>query len=424
VTKLEVDSRGRVLQTLGHEDPVQGRDIQLTIDLDVQELTEESLARGLEAARQAWDRDQLKHFIAPAGAVVVQDPRDGSVLAMASNPTFDPSSFVNGIEPGVFKQLQDPAGHFPLNNRAIQGLYAPGSTFKLVTAMAGLRTGLIGAHTTIDDKGELRVGNRTFRNAGRKVWGKVDVTRALSVSSDVFFYDLGYKFWLQKDRYPDGIQKVAREMGLGQRSDILLPSEREGRVPDPATRKRLHEKFPKAFPFGDWFGGDNVNLAIGQGEMVITPLQLANLYSTFANGGSLYRPRLAARSLDQAGEAVEDLGPVKRRLVDIPPNVRDPVLAGLRGVISNDEGTAHLAFGGFSGMSVAGKTGTAQVLGKQDTAVFAAFAPVEAPRYTVAVVMEEGGFGGETAAPVARRILSGLAGQPPGEITLGGGVVD
>ena len=408
-----------MLRTLGQADPEQGYDVQLTIDLDVQRLTEESLAQGLDVARRAWDRDQLKHFVAPAGAVVVLDPRDGSVLAMASNPTYDPAQFVNGISSQVFASLQDPAGHFPLTNRAIQGQYAPGSTFKLITAVAGLRSGLITQHTSIDDVGSLRVGNRTFRNAGKKAWGRVDLPRAITVSSDVYFYKLGWDFWQARSKYGDEIQKVAREMGLGVPTGIALPSEVRGRVPDPDVRKRLHDANPKAWPNGKWFGGDNVNLAVGQGETVVTPIQLATAYATFANGGTVYQPRLAARALRQSGQTAINVDPVAVRHIDLSPDVRDPILAGMRGVIAAGEGTAANAFAGFSAMAVAGKTGTAQVLGKQDTAVFVAVAPVQAPRYVVSVFMEEAGFGGETAAPVARRILSGLAGQPPGPITLG-----
>ncbi|MDQ1446412.1 MAG: penicillin-binding protein 2, partial [Acidimicrobiaceae bacterium] len=143
LTKLEVDSRGKVLQTLDSQPPEQGKDVQLTMDLDVQRLTEESLAQGIEAARHATDKEAKKNFLAPAGAAVVLDPRDGSVLAMASFPTFTPGDFVNGIKPDVFAALNEPASHYPLNNRALSGQYAPGSTFKLITALAGLKDGLL-----------------------------------------------------------------------------------------------------------------------------------------------------------------------------------------------------------------------------------------------------------------------------------------
>lgn len=429
VTKLEVDARGRVLRRLGHRDAKQGDDVQLTLDLDVQRLTEDALARGLEAARGHWDRDGKKYFVAPAGAAVVLDPRDGSVLAMASYPGYDPTAFIDGIHPDEFRALQDPESHYPLNNRAIQGLYAPGSTFKIVTALAALRSGLISSATTIEDTGSVRIGDRTFRNAGRKAWGRVNLPGALAVSSDVYFYKLGSELW---NRYDDldgsgcerkggrncAIQRVALDLGLGAKSGIALPSEAHGRVSDPRIRASLHRANPRGWPFGTWHGGDNVNLAIGQGEMVATPLQMAMMLSTVGNGGTLYRPNLAARALDQLGKVTAQILPDVTRKVEIPEHIRQSILSGLRGAVINNRGTAHAAFAGFGAFAVAGKTGTAQVFGKQDTAIFVGMAPVQSPRYVVAVVLEEAGFGGETAAPVARRIFGGLAGEPPGPITL------
>ncbi|MBV8296594.1 MAG: hypothetical protein JO085_07155, partial [Acidimicrobiia bacterium] len=171
VERLEVDSKGRVLGSLGTTPAVQGHDVQLTIDLDVQKLAEDSLQQGLVAARSSYDKSQAKHFVAPAGSVVVTDPRDGSVLALASNPTYDPSIFVNGIKPELFAQLNDPASGFPLTNRAIQGQYAPGSTFKLATSMAALSSGMIDTKYTVDDGGSIRIGNRVFKNAGGEANG-------------------------------------------------------------------------------------------------------------------------------------------------------------------------------------------------------------------------------------------------------------
>src|SRR5437660_5993663 len=215
VERLEVDSKGRVLRSLGTDAPVQGHDVQLTLDLDVEKLAEDSLQQGLQAARGSYDKQQAKHFIAPAGAVVVMDPRDGSILALASNPTYDPSVFVNGIKPEVFAALNDPNSHYPLTNRAIQGQYAPGSTFKLVTALAALTKGLINPSTTVADAGKIKIGNRIFKNAGGEVNGYVNIVKALTVSSDVFFYTLGNQFWNTRDRYGDAIQEMAHELGPG-----------------------------------------------------------------------------------------------------------------------------------------------------------------------------------------------------------------
>lgn len=418
VTKLEVDSKGRRLRTLGQVAPVQGDDVQLTIDLDIQRLAEESLAQGLEAARKQWDRDQDKLFAATAGSVVVLDPNDGSVVAMASNPTYDPGAFIDGISRPAFAALQDPANHYPLNNRAIQGLYAPGSTFKIVTALAALRAGMIEPNTTILDEGKIRIGNRTFKNAGSKPWGRVDLVRALAVSSDVYFYKLGFQFWTERDRFGDGIQETATQLGFGEKTGINLPSEAGGRVPTPESRRELHEKYPKAWPNGDWFGGDNVNLSIGQGETVSTPLQLASAYAAVANGGTLYQPRLAAQTLRPDGDLSEDLAPRALRRIELPAEDRNPIMAGLRGAVADGEGTAAAAFSGFRAMPAAGKTGTAQVFGKQDTAIFVGLAPHPETKYVISVVLEEGGFGGQSAAPVARRIFAGLAGEPPEPIRI------
>src|SRR5439155_10201181 len=178
-----------------------------------------------------------RNYAAPAGAVVVLDPRDGSVLAMASYPTYDPRQFINGISTEAYAVLNDPANHFPLTDRATQGQYAPGSTFKLITATAGLRTGLIAPNTTIVDSGSLRVGNATFRNAGGAHHGALAVSRALTVSSDVFFYNLGNWFWQQRARYGDAIQAAARDYGYGSVTGIPLPAEQDGRVPTPELRQ-------------------------------------------------------------------------------------------------------------------------------------------------------------------------------------------
>jgi penicillin-binding protein 2 len=426
---LQVNSAGKAIgPPIRETAPVQGSDLMLTVDIDIQKAAEDSLAQGLQAAQRLRDNEERKEFVAPAGAVVVLDPRDGSVLAMASHPTFNPADFVNGIRPELFQVLQDPGNHSPLNNRAIQGLYSPGSTFKLMTAIAAMEQGLIDARTTVLDGGSYRLRNCRgdtciFRNAGGIAHGKVNLTRGLTVSSDVFFYQLGAAFWTQRSQHGDAMQDVARKLGFGTPTGIPLPSEAKGRVPDPATRRRLHEANPTAFPNGDWRTGDNINLAIGQGEMAVTPLQLATAYGTFANGGTVFRPRVVAKVVDQKRRILREVEPIAERKVALSPAIRDAIVAGLRGVVSG-EGTAAGAFAGFplNRLSVAGKTGTSQVAKKQDTALFVAFAPVENPQYVVAVVMEEAGFGGSVAAPVARRILQKIAGTEESPIAIVGGV--
>jgi penicillin-binding protein 2 len=414
IEELEVDAAGRVLRTLNARPPVPGHDVKLTLDINVQRMVETALAEGLDAARRTTDREFKKHFIAPAGAAVVLDPRDGSVLAMASHPTYDPSIYVEGsVE--EFARMQDPALHAPLNDRASEGLYAPGSTFKLITSLAGMTRGLISANTTVDDKGSVKIGNVVFRNAGTTPHGRVSLARALTVSSDVYYYTLGERFWEGRGRYGETpIQDMARELGMG---------EGIGRVSSAEVRKRLHEANPEAFRETSWYAGDNANLAIGQGELAVTPLQLANAYATFANGGTLWAPRLGTEIVDAEGKKVRDVTPRAVRRLDLSPAIRNPILAGLKGVVNDPKGTAHGAFLGFphDRMPLAGKTGTAEVANKQDSAIFAAFGPADDPQFQVTVLLEEAGFGADAAAPVVRRIIDALIGEPLKPIARAGG---
>ena len=415
IDKLEVDSSGRVQRTLGTQPAVQGHDVRLSIDIDVQRLAEQSLAQGIDLARKSTDFYSGKPFLAPGGSAVVLDPRDGSVLAMASNPTYDPNEFVNGISSVRFAELNDPANHYPLNNRAIQGLYAPGSTFKLATSMAALKDGLITPRDTFNDTGSYTITGeqpKTVTNARGARNGLVNVTQAITVSSDVFFDWLGQRFWDGRGKYGTAaIQDVARSLGMGDYTDVDLPFEADGRVADPAGRERLHKDNPEAYPYPDWYTGDNVNVAIGQGDTVITPLQLANAYATFVNGGTVYAPHVGLDVLDQNGQQIRAVEPKVVRHTDLPPSVRDPLQAGFKGVVADPNGTASGAFAGFplSAFPVAGKTGTAEVSGKQDTSLFTAYAPADNAKYVVTVVLEQAGLGASAAAPVARHIMEGLA---------------
>jgi len=416
VEKLQVDSRDRVLRSLGKQPGVPGHDVQLTIDIDVQVLAEESLLQALKTAQDTWDPNQLKRFIAPAGSVVVEDPRDGAILALASYPTYNPTEFVNGISTDQFARLNDPANHYPLNNRALQGLYAPGSTFKLVTSLAALGQQVISPRDFINDTGAIAVGDppTIFRNAFGTAHGQVNLARALRVSSDVYYYRLGEKLDTPRKPYP--LQEEARALGLGRLTNIELPFEAEGRVPDPEAKQKLHESNPDAFPFGEWFTGDNINLSVGQGDLVVTPLQLTNAYATFANGGTLWAPHVGGGIRDVVTNQATTIEGKAQSKVEFNAAHRDAIMQGLLGVVANtDEGTAAAAFAGFplSRFAVAGKTGTAEVPPKQDTALFVGFGPVESPRFVVAAVLEEAGLGSSAAAPVVRRIFDGLVGNPP-----------
>ena len=419
--QLEVNATGEVVGVLGETPPVAGDNLRLTIDLDLQRQLDTQLARQIATLHHAPDPKTGHAYPAPSGAAVVLDPRDGSVLALSSYPTYDPSVWVGGISQATYQRLTSPANHDPLLDRAIAGLYAPGSTFKLATATAALDNGLIGPDTIIDDPGSFTIpgcagpGACVFHNSEGEVLGPLDVVRALSASDDVFFYTLGDRFWTQRDRYgPEPIQQAAHAYGLGVRTGIALPGEAAGRIDSPSVRARLHARDPTTFPEGGWYPGDNVELAFGQGGTVITPLQLATAYATFANGGTRWKPRLATAATTPAGKQLAAFPAKTAAHVSLPPAVRDPLLAGFVGAVQQPGGTAATTFAGFpfDRLPVAGKTGTASVIGQEPTAWFACFAPVPAPRYAIAVTIDQAGFGASAAAPVARALLQYLLGHP------------
>jgi penicillin-binding protein 2 len=341
---------------------------------------------------------------------------------MASFPTFNPADFVGGISTPQYQALTAPEAHNPLTDRAIAGQYSPGSTFKLATAVAALNTRIVDPRSTINDTGRYQVrpcaGDRcVFRNANEEAHGLVNMSRALTVSSDVYFYKLGDDFWRGKDTYGfNAIQDTATVLGLGKKTGIGLLGELGGRVPTPDSRKALHDKNPRLFPNGEWRTGDNINLSIGQGELVVTPLQLAQAYATFAMNGRSYVPRVASEALEVTTKGPKVAKVFPPQAVEGPtisPDVKGPIEAGLRGVATDPKGTAYNAFAGFpfGVLPIAGKTGTAQVRGKQDTALFAAYAPIGDPQWCVAVILEEAGFGGAVAAPVARHIFDAVLGR-------------
>jgi penicillin-binding protein 2 len=232
----------------------------------------------------------------------------------------------------------------------------------------------------------------------------------LTVSSDVYFYQLGGQFWTDRSAYGDQIQETAKDLGFDAETGIPLPGEQKGFVLTPGDKAQRHEQNPTAFPYGDWFTGDNVQLAIGQNEVAVTPLQLANSYSVLANGGTLYAPNIVIKTTrGGTQDVVRTIEPRVLHQVTLPPEFRDSIMQGLNGAVNSSEGTAFGAFRSFPGFQVAGKTGTAQVQGKQDTALFVGIAPSDAPHYVGVAVLEESGFGATAAAPVIRRVFQALA---------------
>jgi penicillin-binding protein 2 len=438
IRRVEIDSDGKVVREVSYQRPVAGNDVQLTIDLDVQEVTETKLAAQLAEARNTYTSD-YRLARAPAGSAIVLDPNTGNVIAMASYPTYDPSEFVNGISTDRYQQLTGgEAVDNPLVNRAIEGLYAPGSTFKVVTATAGMKAGIITAGTPVYDQGFIEIGGREFTNAKRQQHGSVQLSSSLTVSSDVYYYLIGAEFWNNRDAHGDGIQNTARDFGFGAPSGIQLPGELAGVIPDPAWKRQLFEAMtPEEQANGDpnWYTGNSVNLSIGQGDMLATPLQMANSYAALVDAGTIHRPNLVLRVLkpkavepdvdpatlgkDGCDPAADDC-PIVRTVdngilkqFDLPPSIAGPIEQGLEGVAANANGTAYQLFQDFdlAAWPVLAKTGTAEVQGKADNSLFVAVGPGDDPQYVAAVVLEEAGFGAEVAGPVVKTIFEHVSGQ-------------
>jgi penicillin-binding protein 2 len=429
-SKIEVGVNGNVIGTLKTTQPRIGDSVVLNIDGGLQKALDGILKSDILHDRTVPDPRSGILPQAINGAAVVLDVNNGAVLAMSSYPSYNLSSFVNGLSDTQFHHLLA-VGAF--NNYAIQGLYTPGSTFKMISATAEMQTGILSPDYTIDDTGSFRVpGCKSnprgcvFHDDETTGNGDVDLVSALTKSSDYYFYNLGYLFWSQQARYGQTpIQNVAREYGLDQYTDIDLPDEVEGRVDSPEVRKELHAEAPKAFPNVSWYTGDNIEMAFGQGTTALTPIALANAYATFANGGTRYAPEVAAAIVNAHGQTIVRYGPRVLGHVSLPPRVRNPILEGLEGVVMSPEGTAYLPFKdnidfSLSTFPIAGKTGTATNggIGIEPNSWFVGFGPTTHPKYVVLCVIDEGGYGADAAAPVVARTFNYLVAHPIGPLKL------
>ena len=432
---VTVDKFNNILEVNEEVPAKAGSDVQLTINIDLQALAEQELERGLNLARQQptkFEEEGVVIFNAPAGAMVVLDPRNGSILAMASYPTFDPELFVSGISQDDFDELTDPGNFLPLLNRTIQGQYPPGSTFKPFTAYAALDTGLIGSRGILGidsmfyDEGIFSIpncegGTCQFQNAGEAAYGDVDLRLALTYSSDVYFYNLAASFDILPGFDLESVQVAAESFGYGVRTGVTLANEGSGRIPTPESRREAYRQNPDAFLTGQWLTGDSLNTSIGQGDVLATPLQIANAYSALVNGGTLYAPNLGKKVLNPiSGDIEVEFSPRILKEIYFPEIFSDPILEGLAGVTTwrsdiGTEGTAYTAFKDFphEDWPVSGKTGTSekQVEGQliADYGLFVGWGPNPEPEYVAVVVLEEAGFGGQVAAPVVRRYFERIA---------------
>jgi penicillin-binding protein 2 len=395
-TRIQVDASGT---------PTGGR-------LSVQEpRTGNNLRLSLDSKLQATAESAVGSFGLPGGFVAM-DVDTGEILALGSVPTFDPSVFSRPVIPqsvadSIFNGTDGTEA--PIFNRAIQGGYPTGSTFKLITATGALEEGLITPDEIVSDGGSIKVGGVEFENAGGAINGAIDLHTALQVSSDVYFYLIG----LEDGAEGDTIQKWAKNLGMGSATGIDLPAEADGLVPTPEWRNQLYRDGLTDRP---WSVGDNINLSVGQGDLQASPLQLAVAYAAVANGGEIVRPHVGLQVEDPAGRVIQEVDPAPRRQVDIDPGNAKAILDGLNAAAMEPSGTSYPIFGGFP-VPIAGKTGTAERgAAVEDQSWYAALAPYPNPEIVVVATIERGGFGADAAAPAVKQILTQYFDIKPSEI--------
>jgi len=444
-----VNARGRVIGSLEEQLPQPGADVMLTIDLEVQRFTEDALAEGIAVAQRLTDQGTGPRrggtFKAPAGAALVMDPRNGEILALASFPTYDPQAFVGRVTQEYWDWLDAEENHQPLFNRVVQASYPPGSVFKPISAAAALEGGYASMTSRFSCARRWEWGGTVFRNWRVKDMPNMNLAESLADSCDTVYYELARRMWTDEDKRSENgkvpyehLTDQAKAWGLGTETGIDLPGEKAGRVPGRVWKKAFHDRQKNTYclqarqsPEGSdqrrlyedlcengdrWRGGDSVNLSIGQGDALTTPLQVTDMFAAIANGGTRWRPHVTKALIKPDGTR-EDVAPEWVGKLPVRREYLDYIDQGLRGVTA-ENGTAGSVFADFP-IKVAGKTGTAELKPKQPFAWFTAYGPVDAPRYVVTVLIEQGGSGSQSAAPVVRKIFEGLFGQDQREIQAG-----
>lgn len=379
--QVEVDVTGRAMQVIGKKDPVPGENLVLTIDSRIQKAADQALDEQLK-----YLQEKTAHKNAQAAAVVVMNPKTGEILAMASRPTFDPNWFAGGgISDVNWKKISENKFN-PLNNRVIAGQYAPGSLYKIVSGAAALELGKTNPYEEIFCGGRHRIYDAwCWETTGH---GNENFVEALADSCDIYFYEMGLRLGI------DNIEKYSRMWGLGKHTGINLPGEAAGLVPSREWKlQNLNE---------EWYEVENLYVAIGQGFHMYTPLQMVNVISAVANGGILHKPLLVSQIVGPNGEVKQQFGSEEIGKVPMSPLTLSLLREGLRKVAT--DGTAGGVFENFP-VPVAGKTGTAENPPYDDFALFAGYAPFDDPTIAVVVVVEQGGHGGSSAAPIARKVM-------------------
>jgi penicillin-binding protein 2 len=406
----EVDASGepRGRAPVSTELPRQGNDVRTTIDSTVQRALQNALARYADTLGSG------------RAAGVALHPETGEVLAMASHPTFDPQVFVDRREREIARLYRNEDN--PLLNRATQGTYPAGSTFKVVTASAALRQGVITPSSTLESSSVIKLYDQDFQNFRKQSHGWVALPTALEVSSDTFFYQVGDVFYRADD---SPLQDESRRFGFGSETGVDLPSEATGIVPDPAWKKQNFKGSQYTDFQRSWVPGDTIQLTVGQGFFTSTPLQLASAYAALANGGELMTPSIGRDLLEPSGRVIQRLS---QGLPSVDLRISGDGLAAIRDGLylasNGSEGTATGVFGGLPQEArVAGKTGTAETPPNPDHSWFVGYAPADDPEIVVAVIVENAGTGGSAAAPVVCETVTAALDVPPDECGTGSGSV-
>ena len=411
--KIEVDASGRPKnpgQSVGGRLAQPGDNLVTSIDTKVQKAAQNALIAGINLAHANGE------LSANGGAAVVLDAKTGEVVAMASYPTYDPKLWVGGISTKHFKQLARKSANYPLIDRVDEVGYAVGSTFKPIDAVAGLEEGVITPYTVFNCPGWYVAPNTKDKHKFHCWWpsghGNVSLVTALAESCDVYFYNVGDAFYNRKGTE---LEDWATRLGLGHLTGIDIPGEVAGRVPTPKWRDKYfkHSKDPTDHI---WKPGNSINLAVGQGDLESNPLQMAVAYAAIANGGYIVTPHLGVKVVASDGTLVRRLESPKPRKLDVSSGTLQVVRQGLYEAANSGIGTSAAVFGGYP-IKVAGKTGTAQVYGKDDFAWYVSYAPASDPKYVVAVMIEQGGHGGSAAAPAAKIIYNALFNIHTGQIS-------
>ncbi|MEU9609080.1 penicillin-binding protein 2 [Streptomyces sp. NPDC048057] len=431
VTRYEVDNLGRVIGESDRDEAQAGSNLVTSIDARVQAVAEYELNWAMKEARKTFDRNTQRTYKADAGAVVVMENKTGRVVAMASQPTYDPNAWVGGISAKDYAALTSNDSNYPLLNRVIQGQAAPGSIFKVVSSAAAVRAGY-----DFDDNypcpSSLSFGGREFKNFESKGYGSISLGRALEVSCDTVYYGLAYNEW-QKDGgikpkkdSKDWFYRTAHDFGLGKETGIDLPNEVKGRVPDREWKQKFWEANKESWcktgkKGGDYAeqvayenclegnqmrAGDSVNYSIGQGDILVTPIQMATIYSAIANGGTLYDPTIGKAIISPDGKSVQEIKPKAHGKLPMDRKTRDKINEALAGVVTN--GSANWRFIGWphDKIPMHAKTGTAEVFGKQTTSWFSTYTD----DFTIVMTISQGGTGSGASGPAVRNIYEAMYG--------------